>query len=343
MVTPVLVWSRRLFWAAMVLTLAVSLWDYGGRWHTPGHYLRNLVMLGLYWGPRIAGPFLLGWLVLRVCQTTGWRRLVPTLGAGFVLMGLWASLVEPLWLRERTTMVSGAPVGASPLRLALVADLHWGLFVREGDLRRLVARLNALDVDAVLVAGDWVHEPPLDLRGGLAPLAALRHPVYGVLGNHDTGAPGPALTEPLREALRAHGVRLIDGERVTIRGWELVGLSDLWGGRPRQDIRQLWPAPAAMTAEGPPRLALFHQPDTQDLLPPGAVFLAMAGHTHGGQLWIPGFSPWWLRHTNSASGRWNGLYDTPAGRLLVTPGVGLVGVPARLGVRPTIDLLELRP
>ena len=69
----------------------------------------------------------------------------------------------------------------------------------------------------------------------------------------------------------------------------------------------------------------------------------MAGHTHGGQIWIPGLTPWVLRNTNTRQPWWNGLYDTAAGTLLVTPGIGTIGLPARLAVMPTIELVELTP
>lgn len=328
----------RLFGLAMTATLAVCAWDFSGRWHTPGHELRNFIMLGLYWGPKLAGPFLLWGLVAHALGHPGWARLKAVLALAFVVLGLWASWVEPFGQRVRQTTLSGLPEGAQPVKLAVIADIHWGLFYRDFQLRRLVATLNDMDVDAVLVAGDWVHDPQFDLVAGLRPLADIRHPVFAVLGNHDTKSPGPDLTGPLREALRTHGVRLIEGEVVAFKGWQLAGLSDLWGGRPQDDVRALWPQGQVV----PPRLVLVHQPDTMPLLPPGAAFLAFAGHTHGGQVWIPGFTPWFVRHTNTARPWVNGLYDTPGGRLLVTPGLGTIGLPARLGVWPTIERVELR-
>jgi len=335
-------WRARRAWQglglAMAVTLTVCAWDFSGRWHTPGHEARNFIMLGLYWGPKLAGPFLLWGLLAHARGHAGWQRLKAALAAVLVLVGLWASWVEPHGLRLRQTTLSGIPEGAQPVRLALVADIHWGLFFRDFQLRRLVRELNALDVDAVLVAGDWVYDPPLDLVEGLRPLADLRHPVFAVLGNHDTQSPGPDLTGPLSEALRTHGVRLIEGEVVAFKGWQLVGLSDLWGGQPQAQVRAMWPEGQAV----PPRLVLVHQPDTLTLLTPQAAFLSMAGHTHGGQIWIPGLTPWFVRHTNTEQPWLNGLYDTPGGRLLVTPGIGTIGLPARLGVWPTIELIELR-
>lgn len=334
--------DRRVWWlfgGALLLSLAITAWDHWGRWHTPRLEARNFVMLWLYWAPRLAGLPLLAGLWLRWRIERGARRWRHPVYALLVLIGLWSSWVEPHWIRVRHTTLSGIPAEAQPLRLALVADIHWGLFFRDRQLDDLVNRLNAMDVDAVIVAGDWTHEPTQDLRAGFAPLARLRHPVWGVLGNHDVQAPGPDLTVPLREALTQHGVRLIEGLAVPLKGWELVGLDDQWGGRPQPQIERLWPR--GLSNDSSRRLVVVHQPDTVALLPKGAAFLSMAGHTHGGQIWIPGFSPWFLRKTNSLQPWWNGLYDTGAGQLLVTPGVGTIGLPARLGVRPTIDRIDL--
>jgi predicted MPP superfamily phosphohydrolase len=331
-------WAWRLFVVGLLASFAATAWDHSGRWHTPRLELRNLVMLWLYWAPGLAGVPLLVGLLTRWRLDTGWQRWRLPIYAACVVVGLWSSLVEPRWIQVRHTTLSGIPATAQPLRLAVVADIHWGLFFRDHQLETLVDRLNAMQVDAVLVAGDWTHDPQLDLQQGLAPLARIRHPVWGVLGNHDVQAPGPDLTAPLRQALTQHGVRLIEGQAVPWKGWELVGLDDQWGGRPADQIRALWPE-GARSAQ--PRLVVVHQPDTVAALPPGAAFLSVAGHTHGGQIWIPGLTPWVLRHTNSQQVWWNGLYDTPAGRLLVTPGVGMIGLPARLAVRPTIERIDL--
>lgn len=334
-------WSWRLFAVGLVAAAVVSYWDYPQRWHTPGYWLRNLVMYWLYWAPRLAGVFMLAGFVSRLWNVRGTSRVLAMVMTVGTLIGLWSSLVEPQQLKVRETLLTGIPAGAEPVRLAVIADVHWGLFFRDGQLRSLVERLNTLDVDAVLVAGDWTHEPPPDLETGFAPLAQLRHPVFGVLGNHDVESPGPPLTEALREALQAQGVQLIEGVDVPWKGWSLVGLDDHWGGSPGRQVSKLWPE-GSMPRSVSNRIVLAHQPDTLALIPEKGAFLALAGHTHGGQIWIPGLTPWWLRKTNSEQPWWNGLYEAPLGHVFVTPGVGTVGLPARLAVPPTIDVIELR-
>lgn len=75
-------------------------------------------------------------------------------------------------------------------RIALVSDLHVGMFAQESLTQRVVDQLNSLDLDMVLFAGDRTYEPrPGDLATLLGPLEDLQHTSYAVLGNHDVGVP----------------------------------------------------------------------------------------------------------------------------------------------------------
>lgn len=321
-------------WLALALVLA---WlDREGRWIDPGRETVVLVKLWIFWAVWAVIPWC-GAAMLGLRQPAG--RSAPRLAwLGALALVAYSGLVEPRLLTVREHRLPLPPsVQAQPLRLALVADVHAGLFMRGWQIERLVDRLNALDVDAVVVAGDWTYEPPRDLHVLLAPFARLRHPVWGVLGNHDTGAPGPPLAAALRQALQGHGVQLLEGQRLLFRGWEVLGLGDLWGGDPRGDVARLLP-PGTPTV---PRLVLAHQPDTAALLPAGSARLVLSGHTHGGQIMLPWITRHWVLPGMSAQGWFEGLNTTPAGPLFVTAGVGTIGLPARLAVVPRIDVLRI--
>lgn len=333
--------ARRLaLWLAAALlawtlaSLGLAAWDWQDRWVTPGREILHFLHLWLFWLAAALPLALAAVLALgHSCSDRSARLLCLSLALALAA-GSWARLVEPELLRVRETVLHGVPDPAEPVRIALVSDVHWGMFGRDHQLRRLVRRLNDLGVDAVFFAGDWTHDPPRDLATGFSPLRGLRMPAFAVLGNHDTGAPGPPLAGELRQALTANGVRLVEGRRLRWRGWEIVGLEDLWGGSPRAQIRSLLGKPH------PARLVLAHQPDTFAFVPRGSTFLGMAGHTHGGQIRLP----WLTRQVLSGMTRqpwWDGLHDTPATRVFVTPGTGLIGLPMRFGVPPTIDVISL--
>lgn len=266
------------------------------------------------------------------------RRWISTGFAGvlsvLMLLGIYARFIEPNLLTVRHTVLA---TGYS-LKVALISDMHYGLYSTPGQMARLVDRLNALDVQAVLVAGDWTYEPPRnqDLGALLAPFRQLRHPVYSVPGNHDEGQPGPPLQDALRAALVRNRIHPLEQGHVSLGPVELVGLRDVWAGG---DGKEQLPA---LMAAGRPLLLLTHNPDLMDELPPlpGKVVM-LAGHTHGGQVNLP-----WLTDRMLAGvtrgGYKRGLYGRPNGQVFVTSGIGMIGLPLRFAMPPVIDVLEMR-
>ena len=184
----------------------------------------------------------------------------------------------------------------------------------------------------------FTYEPDGEpLERMFAPLETLQKPVYAVLGNHDQQAPGPDIDAELRAALATHGVQVIEGRTVTVRGFGVAGLGDRWAGKDDPGFLAAGPAPG-------PTLVLAHNPDSVIALDPARVALVLAGHTHGGQIRIP----WLYRHVIPSQygfDRGEQFLRTPHGRVRVytTVGTGEIGLPMRLFNPPTIDVLDLRP
>ena len=284
------------------------------------------------------GSWLL-WPLLLQSAAKAWRRLRQrrvALGAGALVLAVvcallcYARFVEPAELVVRRTVIP-APVD---LDIALVADVHVGIYTRPRKLEQLVDKLNALHVDLVLFAGDLTYDPPKDLAAAMAPLRQLDKPMYAVLGNHDVELPGPPLADKIHDALAGSPVHFIEHRVVDFPGFRLAGLYDWWSGR--DDAAFLDSLP-----RDKPLLVLMHQPHSLRALRGVDFALAMAGHTHGGQVHLP-----WLTDEVFLLTRderyVDGYYDTPIGKLFVTPGIGVTGMPLRFDCPPTIDVLELR-
>ena len=213
---------------------------------------------------RLAGAL---WLLLRVAGQLRRGRPFGALLALALLVAtgglLWSRFVEPHQLRVVETSI-GSTCG---VRVALVADLHAGLYVRQDQLEQLVRRLNALDVDAVLVAGDWTYEPshdlhlrvraaraaaPSDLCRARQPRRAdARRAVEGGAGERPAGARRALDRGPARaaRALRAGRSRRPGGRCRGARS-----------GDPEEDT--LEPAAgAARAADARARHALRHRPE----------------------------------------------------------------------------------
>jgi predicted MPP superfamily phosphohydrolase len=242
----------------------------------------------------------------------------------------YARFVEPSELVVRRTVIA-APVD---MDIALVADVHVGIYTRPAKLAQLVKKLNALHPSLVLFAGDFAYDPPKDLAAALAPLRQLRQPMYAVLGNHDVELPGPPLARKIHTALAGSPVHFIEHRVIDFPHFRLAGLYDWWSGRDDTAFSRAQPPDQ-------PLLILMPQPHSLAALRGIDFALAMAGHTHGGQVNIPWLTDKLFLLTRDE--RYvDGYYATPRGKLFVTPGVGVTGMPLRLNCPPTIDVLELR-
>lgn len=285
---------------------------------------------------------------IRISRAVVWARraLVATFGLG-ILLAFWACWIEPqrLVVNRPELRLPGWPGGLSGLKVALLADIHIGSPHWDvAALHKLVARTNAEAPDLVLLAGDYQIN---DVVGGsfveVEPIAErlgkLRAPlgVFAVLGNHDWWNDG----ERTRRAFTQHGIRVLEEEaaRIEHRGTALyvVGLAD-------QMERVSTPARVlAQVPPGAPSIVFVHEPDVFETFPRLGLSpsLTLAGHTHGGQVWLPLLG---RRVVPSQFGeRYAYGHVVENGRhLFVSSGVGTSIIPVRFLVPPEIVLLTLR-
>jgi predicted MPP superfamily phosphohydrolase len=288
------------------------------------------------------GSLINGLLALAAAhRIVGWAtprwtfRLFGLFGAG--LIG-YAFYVEPRWLDtpEVEAKLTNLPAGLDGLRIALISDLHVGPHFGPPDLARVVAATNRLRPDVVALLGDYVARDPADASAAAEALGRLesRLGTYAVLGNHDYWVDSRVVTK----ALTSGGIRLLRNagvplERAGGRIW-LAGVEDLRWGWP--DI----PAALAGAREGEPVVLLAHNPMTVYRAARLGVPLVLSGHTHGGQIRLPGIGPLILPIKDRRLAQ--GLRQIGRTNIYITRGVGVGTPPVRLGVRPEITLLVLR-
>ena len=226
-----------------------------------------------------------------------------------------------------------------PLRAVLLSDIH----VARPDmpperLARIVAQVNTLWPDIVLIAGDflgdgWLHTP-VPAAEAVAPLRGLRSRLgtFAVLGNHDHWNDAPAISA----ALRANGIRLLVNEAAQVGPLVLGGVDDDFTRR--ADMSRTL---AAMEGLPGARLILSHSPDPFAHMP-GDVPLMLAGHTHCGQISFPLIGA--LTYESDHGSRYGcGAVSEEGKRLIVGAGLGTSVLPLRLGAVPELWLIELRP
>lgn len=328
-------WVTRSAWLVGIVLFCVA-WpalEYPSFDIEPQQRVKAFLQLVLLHGSWLLWPLLLQSGIKALWHFGGHRRGRAAGAAALAIacaVLCYARFVEPAELIVRHTVIP-APVD---LNIALVADVHVGIYTRPRKLGQLVDKLNAMHVDLVVFAGDLTYDPPKNLVAALAPLRRLDKPMYAVLGNHDVELPGPPLADKIRGALAGSPVHFIEHRVVDFPGFRLAGLYDWWSGRDDAAFLESLP-------QDKPLLVLMHQPHSLRVLRGVDFALAMAGHTHGGQVNLPWLTEEVFRLTRDE--RYvNGYYDTPTGKLFVTPGVGVTGMPLRFDCPPTIDVLELR-
>lgn len=272
------------------------------------------------------------------------RRSTPSKAAAALLLApisvlAYARFVEPrilLTVEHEATLPRCFPEAGSA-RLAIFSDAHEGLFANAVPMSRIAAKVGVAKPDAVLIAGDFVYYlAPDRYEETFGALSAINAPVFGVLGNHDVGLPGPDVGAPLTKSLEELGVYMLDNEVETIEigdaRVEIAGLSELWAhGQNRKLLEERGDAP---------RLVLTHNPATiQELRPQEAVDILIAGHTHGGQINIPVLTCALMRDACRVT-RY-GFAETGRGLVFVTSGTGMVGLPMRFNAAPRIDVINL--
>lgn len=245
----------------------------------------------------------------------------------------------------RTTEVTIAngkwPAGRSALTIAALADPHVGSpFVDLEKLAEIVRRTNALKPDLIVLLGDYLnmsnrlggYVPPENIAEVLSQLSAPLG-VHAVLGNQDWWNSGAEV----RQALVRAGLTVLDNERVAVRTADgplwIAGIADDRVRNP--DVA----GTLAGIPEGEPVIVITHNPAIfYDV--PERVQVTLAGHTHGGQIYLPLIGA--LSTLSRAPRRWAYGHVQESNRdLFVSGGIGTSILPIRFNMPPEIVHLRL--
>ncbi len=196
-------------------------------------------------------------------------------------------LSGPLSTEALTVNIAGLPASLQGKKLVQLSDFHYdGLRLSEEMLEKAIAVTNEAKPDLILLTGDYVTDDPSPIHQLVLRLKHLQScsGIYAILGNHDIYKHGKA---EVTEALTNIGIHVLWNEIAYPLGKELplVGLADYWS-------REFHPA-TVMNQLNPdtPCIVLSHNPDTAEILQAWRVDLQLSGHTHGGQIVIPGIGP----------------------------------------------------
>lgn len=291
------------------------------------------------------------WLVRRWEQLRPRTRWVLFAIIAVVEVGYWLNIyawfVEPNQLVIRRVDVVSEDWRGPPLTIAAISDTHvGGPHVDAARMGRIVARINALRPELVVLLGDYVngHLHPfertpaenLEIAGGIATFAAIRarYGVVGVIGNHDVWYDRTTVQSEMENA----GVATLWNRHIVIRrsGGEpvvIAGLADFTTGEPS------FAAALDGAPEGANTLVISHSPDPFAEMPDGPA-LMIAAHGHCGQVTIPLVGRPILPLVNERYAC--GLVQENGKQMYVTGGIGTSLIPVRFLNPPEIVLITLR-
>lgn len=281
---------------------------------------------------------------------------------GFICAILIWGLIEPYILdREpQVATIPNLPAAWEGQKIAVISDWQVGMWLdNTPTVAWAVDRIINERPAIALILGDFIYHarenPTQEIDKAIdlvRPLANSGIPTYAVLGNHDYGMkstdtpPQEALAKRLSESLEAVGVRVLKNEAVALIGSDrqaplyLVGIG---AHRPNEDNPKV---ALAQVSEVAPRFVMMHNPASFAAFPANTAPVAVAGHTHGGQIRLP-FTPQWswltfVREEQVHADGWIDDYGKPGNQLYVNRGIGFSLLPIRINCAPEITIFTLQ-
>ena len=259
-----------------------------------------------------------------------------------ILIGFYSAYVEPHLLRVKQYDMKFEQVAGNPITVVQFSDTHFGDFFTTEDLKKVVDKINEQQADLVLFTGDLMDNAA-EYDGSIDEIATILSKIkatngkYAVFGNRDYGGGAERFYEDLMESagfeVLVNSSRTLEVKGTTI---SLFGADDALIGYYNSN----------KTMQGISNdhlnLLLIHEPDLISDFLSYPIDLATAGHSHGGQVYIPFYGP--LLTTALAEDYVRGLYDFGNNRktlLYVNTGIGNTKVPFRLFNVPQISVFKL--
>ncbi|KWX70938.1 phosphoesterase [Paenibacillus riograndensis] len=281
----------------------------------------------LYWVLGLMG-------VQRTAFTAEAGAALVVLLAVFLIWGsrnAWSTVV-----RNHPIQIGKSAGTSTPLTIAVASDLHLGNIVGNRHLRRMVAELNRMQPDLILLAGDVLDDSiePFIRNGMSEEMRKLqaRHGVYAVLGNHEYY--GGSIKQ-YTELMDSIGIKVLQDEVVEAAGLYIVGRKDKTAESMEAAGRKSVEALLDGLDLSRPVIMMDHQPTGFGIAAQAGVDVLLSGHTHRGQI-AP--NHWITRRLFELD--WGYLRKDKL-HVVVSSGYGTWGPPIRLASRSELIKLEV--
>lgn len=260
------------------------------------------------------------------------------LGGAGALIGSYPVFFERYAFQVNTYQVPVAnlPANFNNFTIVQLTDLHFGFLMPLVVIEYIINKINSLRKDIIVCTGDYIHEKnntyEIDTVWPQLMKLKAKSGVYSVLGNHDHWGDTDRSLYWLKKSgqdVRHQAVSISRGnERIWIGGAgdfveDELGIDEAFRNVPPDECKIL----------------LAHNPDSADTEFETGVDLMIAGHTHGGQVVIPGVGAPVLpvKNPNYSSG----FIRSKKTNLYISRGVGWAILPVRFNCFPEISVLKL--
>ncbi|MGD0591591.1 MAG: metallophosphoesterase [Bacteroidota bacterium] len=347
--SPLRIWFTVVFWFLSLSYIAARLLErIALSWLTDG-----LVWIGSFWMGAMA-YFLIILLAIDLLRLVNYivpffpdfltrnlrytKQVAALIVVGIVFLTVIGARVNAMFPRIQTlelTIHKNSPL--KELNVALVTDVHLGTIICNSHFTRIVGKINSLNPDIVLFAGDLVDEdiePVIrENLGETLRQIKSKYGIYGITGNHEyIGG-----VEPACKYLIEHGVTMLrDSVAQVANAFTLVGREDFsirqFNGKKRKQLSELMNGVDTTL----PVILMDHQPLHLDDVVNHGVDLQLSGHTHHGQLWP-------FNYISQAVYELSWGYKKKGNtHFYVSCGVGTWGPPMRTGNRPEVVNVKLK-
>ncbi|HUI31172.1 MAG TPA: metallophosphoesterase [Candidatus Acidoferrales bacterium] len=231
---------------------------------------------------------------------------------------------------------SNLPKQLDGLRIAMISDVHVGMYMLEEDMLKYTEAINNLNPDIIFIPGDFVTSKTEEIFPFVRAFTGLKskYGIYTCLGNHDFFGDPDIITEKVRNI----GMKVLrnETEELEINGAKLM-LSGVDDGKHANFRKVSFEATSLDTA----RIMLCHKPYYFETAVAGKFDIMLSGHTHGGQIVLVDFLGVKLTPAALASQYISGKYRRGDSLLYVSRGIGTVGLPVRVNCPPEITVFTL--
>ncbi len=269
------------------------------------------------------------WYLLMFMLRT-FRRLLKLVGkykGGF-------NNAENIVLRELDLKFPDLPPEFQSFTILHLSDMHFGCIPGIEDI--ILKQLNNREVDICLITGDYLNGIHVPINSAIESLKKItkgiktRHGFLGILGNHDTCH----MVTPIEDL----GIRLLINEDYRLSKGsdciQFIGTDDVHYYYTDQALHAMEKAGSDFS------IALVHSPEIYDLAEERGINLYLCGHTHGGQVCIPGGTPI-ITHLNRGKDFYGGHWRYRKMQGVTSRGVGTSGIPVRFNTQGELLILKL--